>query len=345
MFVFLFALFIFIIVLSFVEDKMTNVQKCCTLIMLSASMIAVAAFKDITVVADAEEYERMFYNNDNILIEISTEPTFIYISRFVLALGGSIAGVFFIYAAISIPLKIMVIQKMTPWIFSALVIYVARYYTLQDLVQIRAGAACAMLMAAVYYRVNKRPILCALFFIIALTFHYSSFAVLPILLIGNRKANKAVRYIMASIIPIGFAMAFLGKDVFSLVPSSIVTGKVELYSTNALLYDAIVPYKSGVTIIKCIIFSFFLYYYEYLSERVKYFPLMMYFEAASICAILMLTTIPVLCIRLSELFGFIEPLLFICCIHCIKPQYLARILVALVGTFILIANMKNNFIS
>ncbi len=343
MFVFIIALFIFIIVLSFVEDKMTNVQKCCTLIMLSASMIAVAAFKDVTIDADAAEYERMFYNNDDILIEISTEPTFIYISRFVLALGGSIAGLFFIYAAISIPLKIMVMQKMTPWIFSALVIYVARYYTLHDLVQIRAGAACAMLMITVYYLVNKQARLCAIFFIIALTFHYSSLVVLPILLIGNRKANKTVRYIMASIIPIGFAMAFLGKDIFSLVPASIVTGKVELYSANAFTYDTIVPYKSGLTLIKCFIFYFFLYFYEFLSERIKYFPIMMYFEAASIFAILMFTTIPVLCTRLSELFGFLEPLLFICCIHCIKPQYLARILIALVGTFILIANMQNNF--
>lgn len=345
MFVFLTALFIFIIILAFVEDNMTEVQKCCILTVLSVSMIAVAAFKDITVVADAEEYERMFYNNDDILIEISTEPTFIYISRLVLALGGGIAGVFFIYAAISVPLKIMVMQKMTPWIFSALIIYVARYYTLHDLVQIRAGAACAMLMIAVYYLVNKRPRLCAVFFVIAITFHYSSLASLPILLVGNRKANKTLRFIMASIIPIGFAMAFLGKDIFSLVPSSVVTGKVELYSTNAFTYDTIVPYKSGVTLIKCMLFCLFLYYYEYLSERVKYFPLLMYFEAASICAILMLTTIPVLCIRLSELYGFIEPLLFICCIHCIKPQYLARIFIALVGTFILIANIHNNFIS
>lgn len=344
MYIFLIALFICILILAFVEDYLTGAQKLCILAVLSIVMIAAAALKDITIVADAEEYEQMFYNNDDAVVEISTEPTFIYISRLVLALGGGVAWLFLIFAIISIPLKIGIMQKMTSWIFTALVIYVSRYYALHDLVQIRAGAACAFLISAVYFRCKKQPLLCTVFFVIALAFHYSSLAVLPILLIGNRPANKPVKIIMASIIPIGFLMAYIGKDVFSLVPSAIVRGKVELYSANAFAYDTIVPYKSGVTLVKCLLFYFFLYYYDYLCERVKHFPIMMYFEAASIYAILMLTTIPVLCIRLSELYGFLEPLLFVCCLYCIKPQYVARICLVCIGTFILIANMRNNFI-
>lgn len=67
-----------------------------------------------------------------------------------------------------------IINKMTPYLFSALVIYIPVYYELHDLVQIRAAVAGAFLMLALYLYADKRYLYTTLAFIAAIMCHYSS---------------------------------------------------------------------------------------------------------------------------------------------------------------------------
>lgn len=94
MYIFLFVLFVLVALLSLVEDHIDYRKRLYIILAAIPIMIAAATFKDTTVVADSEAYESMFYNNDDALIEIATEPSFIYLSRIVLFLGGGIAVVF-----------------------------------------------------------------------------------------------------------------------------------------------------------------------------------------------------------------------------------------------------------
>ena len=187
------TILIITIFLSFIEESISEFPKKILLACYIVLMIIISGTKDIYHTADAEAYQRMFLGNDNFLVELTTEPTFIYLSRLIIALGGDISILFFIYAIISIPQKMIVIYRMTPFLFTALVIYIPIYYELHDIIQIRAAAAASFLFVSIYNIVRKKRLYSYIAFITAMLFHYSAIAFTPMLIAGNRKMSVIMR--------------------------------------------------------------------------------------------------------------------------------------------------------
>lgn len=341
--IFVAVLFVIVLLLSLAEDYIEERKKYCILAGLLLVMIAAATVKPIGVVADSEAYEDMFYNNDNPLIEAMTEPTFIYISRLVLLFGGGVAVVFFIYALISIPTKLLFIDKMTPCLFTAMVIYVPVYYELHDLVQVRAAAAGAFLVVSLYCYANKRYVSTAVAFVVACLFHYSSISFLPVLLIGNFAGGKVGRMVMACFVPLGFAFYFAHRDLFSLLPSALTAGKIDFYKDSAetgLGWDEMLaPYKNLYFLVKCAMFYVYLYYYEYLKDKSRYFVPIMLSEAGSFFWLLSMSTIPVLASRVSDLYAIFDAIFFTFAIYLIEPKIVVKVAIACVGAYMLVYNM------
>lgn len=343
MYIFLFVLFVLVALLSLVEDHIDNRKRLYIILAAIPIMIAAATFKDITAVADSEAYESMFYNNDDALIEIATEPSFIYLSRIVLFFGGGIAVVFFIYALISIPIKMAIINKMTPYLFSALVIYIPVYYELHDLVQIRAAVAGAFLMLALYLYADKRYLYTTLAFIAAIMCHYSSAVFLPIFFVGNLNINKAWRIVLSCLIPIGFMLYLTHRDLMFILPESVTAGKIDLYKKSAETgtgwEEMLAPYKNMYFMIKCVLFYLYIYFYDYLKQRNSYFSLVLIVEACSLFWLLSMATIPVLASRVSDLYGIIDALFFTYIIYLIKPKIVARLCIIATGLYMYVYNM------
>ena len=90
------GLFAVTVVIAFLEDYLKEIHKIVILAVMAVFMILLATTKDINHVADGIIYEHIFYNNDEILTELTTEPTFIWLSRMVIALGGGLIWMFLI---------------------------------------------------------------------------------------------------------------------------------------------------------------------------------------------------------------------------------------------------------
>ena len=164
------SIFAIVVALSLIEDYMPAWQKILVLITIGIAMIFISAFKPMST-ADAENYEFNFYNNDNFLIEMTTEPTFLYLSRLYLSFGFGITAMFLTYALISVPLKLTLLWKLTPYVFTSLIVYVGIYYPMHDVVQIRCGAAIAFLLWAMI-PLNKRQYFKAtVLLVVATLFH------------------------------------------------------------------------------------------------------------------------------------------------------------------------------
>lgn len=339
---FLFFLFIIVVFLAFTEDYITEKTKTYCFWFLTSIMVIAATAKDITSVADAETYEHLFYNNDNELITIGTEPTFIYLSRLVLVLGGNITFIFFIYALISIPLKMQLFKKMSPFFFTSLIIYIPVYYELHDLVQIRAAAAGAFLLLSVKMCADKKYIYLALTYIMAILFHYSSIAFLPFFLFGNKPLKRNGIILLALVVPTGFLMYFSHHDLLSIIPSDLLSGKADYYKSSAedgSAWDEMtIPYKNMYFMAKCVLF-YVLLYYNNIKDKISYYPILMKIEAGSLFIMLGMATVPVVATRLSDLFGIIDAILFSYCLYFVRPLYFARIGITCVGLYMLIYNI------
>ena len=320
------SIFAIVVTLAFLEDYMPSWQKIMILLAMGVVLICVSTFKPMTT-ADARTYEYYFYFNDDELIELATEPTYIQLSRLVLSMGGEVVVMFFIYALLSIPLKMAALWKCTPHIFTAMIVYIGIYYPMHDVVQIRCGVATAFLLWALIPLAQKKYLKATGLVLIATLFHYSSLAFLPVLLVGNMRITKYWKYFLGAAIPICLALYIVKIGAISILPSSIIEGKLDLYKemSDSGDWDMYVPYKQLTFLAEFALLYIFLFFYETIEEHCIYAPILIKILVIEMGFITLFSEIPVLGGRLHDLFGMFNALAFTCCLYCIKPRYVARI--------------------
>lgn len=338
------GLFAVTVVMAFLEDYLKEIHKIVILAVLATLMVLLATTKNIDHTADGTIYEHIFYNNDEILTQLTTEPTFLWLSRLVLALGGGLIWMFLIYALIAIPTKLKALYGMTPYIFTALIIYIPIYYELHDLIQIRAAAACAFLLLALNPLSNKRYWTATLLMIIAILFHYSSVVFIPFLFIGNRQLGYNSRLVVACVIPVCFVIYLMGKDLFSLIPSSILGGKLDYYQKTSEKgeWEMALLYKNVYFMLKVAMMYLCLYFYNHIVENNRLAPLLLNLFLASILSPMLFSTIPVIASRVSDMYGIIDCIVFTFALYLFSPRYLARFGILIIGIYMLIYHMMSD---
>ena len=338
------GLFAVTVVMAFLEDYLKEIHKIVILAVLATLMVLLATTKSIDHTADGTIYEHIFYNNDEILTQLTTEPTFLWLSRQVLALGGGLIWMFLIYALIAIPTKLKALYGMTPYIFTALIIYIPIYYELHDLIQIRAAAACAFLLLALNPLSNKRYWTATLLMIIAILFHYSSVVFIPFLFIGNRQLGYNSRLVVACVIPVCFVIYLMGKDLFSLIPSSILGGKLDYYQKTSEKgeWEMALLYKNVYFMLKVAMMYLCLYFYNHIVENNRLAPLLLNLFLASILSPMLFSTIPVIASRVSDMYGIIDCIVFTFALYLFSPRYLARFGILIIGIYMLIYHMMSD---
>lgn len=321
------SLFAVVVILSFLEDYMPSWQKLLVLAAVGVVLICLATFKPMTT-ADAINYETYFYQNDDPIVEKSIEPSFVYLSRLYLSLGYSITAIFLTYALIAIPLKIALLWKMTPFVFTSMIVYLGIYYPLHDAVQIRCGVATAFLLLAIV-PLSKRQYFKALVLVIVATlFHYSSITFLPIFLLGNIKVGKYWKWFLGVAIPICLLLYLAGFSAFSLMPASMIDGKLDVYkdmSDMGLWGKKYIPYKQITFVFEFALLYFFIYFYDTIKKHCIYAPILIKVLALEMGYFIMFAEIEVVGNRLHELFGMFNVLAFTQCVYFIKPRYVVRI--------------------
>ena len=338
------GLFAATVLMAFLEDYLKESNKVTVLIGYVIFMIILATTKSIEHTADAAAYEDMFYGNDNIFTSLVTEPTFIYLSQLVLSFGGTIVAIFFIYALIGIPAKMKILYGMTPYIFTALLIYIPVYFEVQDLIQIRVSVAAMFLLASLRPLSEKKYVAATLLMIAAILFHYSAILYLPFLFIGNRKLNVTMRIITAILIPVCFTMYLLKLDLLSLIPSfsGAIDYKIEGYkeSSEKGKWDDLYPlYANLYYLSKCGMLLLCLYYYDFIAQKHKMAPLLISLFAASTLFLPSMATIPVLASRVSDLYGIVDCIVFTFLLYLVEPKYWARIAITAIGMYMIVFNI------
>ena len=345
MFVIALVLFAVSLVLCFIENSLPSHLKIVVLMIMGVAMVGTSAFKDIETTADAQNYVEYFYNNSDPLIELMTEPTYIYLSRLLIAVGAGIGVLFFIYAVITIPMKCVLLYNLTDYVFTAMLIYIPVYFLLQDVVQIRTGAAMAFLLLSLFLSCRENHLLSVVAFVIGVLFHYSALAFLPVLIWGNRRLGIALRVMLALMVPLGFLLYFLNYDLLSFLPSSLTEGKIDFYKEAAETSDKwseyIVPYKNLYLLVKCLLLWLCLVFYDTILKYNRYGSICIVMLAASVFVNLSLATIPVIAGRIGDLYGISDAVTFTFCLHFVRPSWVVRGSIALVGLYMLVFNYLN----
>ncbi len=317
----------------FLEDFLEEKDKIIIFIAICGIMILVPAFKDVHDTPDAINYEEMFYGT-NAITGLLTEPSFLIISGILRSLGFTVSALFTVYAIIAINIRGRFIYRMSPLPILTLFIFISYLYILHDLIQIRAGAALAFGIGALYYYSNGRKRMALAMIGIATMFHYSAILLCLIFLFSNKPLTLKWKLLLYSIVPFGLILCILKLNLISFIPSFAGGERLEVY--NDLAEKGQMDEASlinPILWIKILVYITALWFYDFLKDMNQYLSLFIKIMGLSVLIELtLLFTNAVLAYRLSELFAIVEPFIITSFVYLFRPMWIGRMVIVMVST-------------
>lgn len=336
----LYVLFFITLACSFLYDD-SNQRKAIPCLFITVSLFLISVFRPIGIDCDSETYFEM-YNGDRIIL---AEYSFVLISDFAYYVFNDYRVMFSIYAILGILFKLYTINRITPLFFLSILIYLSNFYILHDFTQIRAGASSALFLFALKCILDNRRIPALVCILCAVFFHYSSLAYLPLLVFTNTSLSKFWRWLLVLAVPVSYLIYFAGINLITAIPIPFIGAKLELYQQLQEAGDTKIDHVNVfnmVFLVKIAIYYVLLWKYEVIEEKIPFIPLLLKIYAMSIVSLIVLTPLPVLSFRVSELYGVVEVLLIPLMYYAVKPQWASRLIVAFIAFVIMSINIFYN---
>ncbi len=307
-------------------------------IVLGCILIAYAGFRPIGFDHDSTVYEDVFSYYDKPRYILMIEFSFRYICQFIQWLGGSVRWVFVIYAFAGVTLKFCAIRRLSPFYFLPLVIYLGNYYIYHDLTQIRGGIASGIFLLTVPMLANGEKAKCALLWAVSFCFHISSLLFFPMLWLNNKDLTRKGKYLLASLVPIGYMIYFTHINILTYIP--FVGKKVEIYQTLAEKGSGSEINVFGmVFLVKIAIFLFTLLMYDTIRPSNKYLPILLKIMGCSVFVFLLFAPLPVLSFRISELYGIVDIIIYSSLFYTVRQRAVGASIVGVVGLSLFAINV------
>lgn len=248
----------------------------------------------------------------------------------------------FVFAALSVALKMVAICRMSPLIWASLLIYISNFFILHDMIQMRAAVASGLLLVAVYYVVNRKICQFLLVASFAVLFHYSAILIFPLWFLHTSKCNKwfyigliIVSYLFVGIIPI----TLIGNLI-----RYIHIEDIELlwYSYEDTLGEYLNIFNA-VFLSRILICFSLLLYIQKIALVNKYAVIWVKVYAISLSLFVLLSDFPTAAIRISQLYQIVEILLIPMLLYAFSRILLiGRLMLFCIALFFLLFNIFYN---
>ena len=334
----LILLFIACMALSFYEERLLQRDKIIIYMLLGIAMIMIAGFRVAGVTPDSEAYENMYYSGSKSITDKITEPSFILIRDILLSYHLGINALFFVYALISVPLRLTAIWKLSSLPLLTLSLYISHYYLLHDVVQMRCAVASALFLLALYYRLEHKNNIALLCIFCGWLFHFSAVVGLIIFLLDNKPLKQWHAVIMYLIIPLGMVFSIGGWDISQFIPAEMGGDKLQLYrelkdkGIEGEL-EGIPFYQDPAILLNICLYYGCIFYRQILTESNKFFPFFLKIMGlAFICKFTLGNLSSVLASRLFEYFDVVSIFLWTMAICAFYPKIVGKAIVSLAST-------------
>lgn len=197
------------------------------LFVLVVLLIIAAVFRPSTM-ADYGSYVRLFDGRDQI---DRIEPAFKLLVSVINLINGDFYLLFLIFALISIPLRIFLLNKYSPLVWGSVIVYLSNIYILHDLIQIRAAVASALLILLVYYSYKRNLKSFIITLIISFCFHYSSIVFVVVWFLSDKK-NPSRYYILLLFSYLMYFAQYSFSYLIPFIPISTISDLLTTYSAR-----------------------------------------------------------------------------------------------------------------
>lgn len=312
------------------------------------AMVLIAATKPGTTVSDYNTYYNIFINYDSIQNELAIEPTYRWLSRFLNNIHGPFRTVFWVFAIISVPLKIYAFKRLSSYdvLFAAFPVYLSNFFLLHDCEQIRIAAAMAfVIMAYALWAEHKKWYWWLGLWSVSILFHYTAtVALFPMILSSRKELSFRRKIILICGVFTGAVFWILKVNAIMLIPIPAIQMKMALYeiaSSNGEQMESILLYHP-IALLRYATFFYVLYYSDLISPHVKGLNVILTAEALGLAAWGGLAATPVFAVRISELLQIPECILFASVFYTTKPQWAAKFYPMAVAMYIFLYGIRIN---
>ena len=312
-------------------------KKCYTQIgILFLLMVAISIFRPETML-DYQDYKTAFE-----IGSLRMEPSFVFISHIIKSYSGNFILIVAFYSLLGISLKLWIIHKLSISFWISVLIYIANFYLLHDMIQMRVSIAGALFLIALYFiHINKRK-KAFLLISISILFHYSSIVLLLCFLINNKKINKLFYFML---IPACYILVLLNFDIVNYIRIfniSFIQNIFDAYEKNVYVQNSTLNIFNVVQLLKVVLALLLLSKIDIIKQNYPLSILLIKIYIISISTYALFSNMPVLAVRISELLGVVEILLIPCLYRIFKPQYLGKCSVVFISTFVFLMNIFHN---
>jgi hypothetical protein len=327
----LILLFIICLSLNFLEERLSHREKLIIYYVLGAIMILIAGLREVGSTPDSASYEEMFYAKEGDLMVLLREPSFSMIVDFLRSYNLGINSLFFVYALLSIPVHLAAFWKLSKLPLLTLTIYISYYYMMHDLVQIRCAVASGLFLWAIYFYVERKPVLTLLFILIGIFFHFSAAAGLIIFFLGNG-FPRWQRYLLYAIVPVGLVVYVTHIDIFSLVPDELGGLKLMKYRTmrEKGIEDELAGWKLGSNLLiwmNIVLYYACIYYHDYLVKHFKYTSVAIKLQGVGFIFLFFVNALSmVVGNRMCDYFSIASVLLWTASVYAFTPIIIGKII-------------------
>jgi len=335
----LLSVFLLVFIFAQLEERLKQYNKA-IYISICVILILCAGFKEIGFDNDSENYEYFFLNYDDPYIQLAVEYSYLLIARIANTFTDDVHIMFLLYSGIGISLKMTAIKRFSELWFLPLLVYMGNYYVLHDLTQIRACVVSGIFLMTLLPLAEGKKRLVALLILVCCFFHYSSLALLPVLFLNNNELSKRSRIIWAMLVPVGYLICFAGINIMTDIPIPYIGDKLAGYQelSERGIKGSEINIFNAVFVVTWFTYLYILYFYDTVIKHNKYLPIMLKLTGISVFSFLVLSFLPVLSFRISELYGIAEIFIFANIYYTIKPAWLAKSVVAIVGIAMFMIN-------
>lgn len=318
---------------SLIEHHLKENQRNMLMLFFLLTLVLTAGMREIGVDADSENYEMVYRNYYSAVASENMEFTYLLVSAFFNLFTKDVHFLFLTYALLGVGLKVMAIRRTTELTFLALATYISFYFCVHEMTQIRTGVLSGFFLLSLIPLAEGKRKLALLLIIIGSCFHVSGLILLPLLLLNNKELRGKRKMFWNCVIPAGYVMYLVGVGILMLFDIPFIGAKLANYqqAEEAGQYAAGVNVLGPLYLLNVAIYYYLMYFSKTITQRNKYFPLIMKVFAIGMFAFASLSFVTVIAMRISLLIRVVGILLFPCIAYTFSPKWVGIVVVLLLG--------------
>lgn len=322
------------IILCYLEDYIKRYRSF-LYILMGFVMVLIAGLREIGLDPDSENYEYSFQHYYQSSEMGMVEPSFTLISAVLNVFTDNVHLLFLVYAFLGVTIKLYAFKKNLQCIFVPMMLYISFYFVLHEMTQIRAGVVSALFLLAVYHIAKKEKRKALLLIIVGSFFHYSSLALLPTLMFGNKDFNRKENIMIALLIPLSYLIYFGGISMLLNTDIPLIGNKLAIYqqamekgkmTVNINVFDL-------VHLVSVMLFYYTLYFRKTITAFNENYNVVIKIVALGLFLHTSLAFLPVLALRISQLYCIVNIFLFSGIVYTVKQKWMGITILVLLSIF------------